>query len=298
MRSELKPTSMRKIICIAVLALLAVVPAVAQSNRSEIRTGKVRSVILGAEKEYSVYLPAGYADSDRQYPVLYLLHGASDTHNAWLYKGNLQKIADRLTREGMMLPMIVVMPDARGTGPDMMGQNMGYFDQPGWEYEKHFFEEFIPHIEQTFRVRPGKQFRAIGGNSMGGGGAMVYALHRPDMFSSCCPLSGLLGRLHAGGNETGLVPDREVEDSGDSDNAIEIVHYAGESLVRRLQTVRWYIDCGDDDYLYRDNVQMYLSMNSKNIPVQFRMRDGEHDWDYWQGSLPDVLTFVSIGFAQ
>ena len=65
-----------------------------------------------------------------------------------------------------------------------------------------------------------------------------------------------------------------------------------------LRTVRWWVDCGDDDFLYEGNIRFYDQMKKHHIPLQFRMRDGGHTWRYWQTALPDVLTFISIGFAE
>lgn len=62
--------------------------------------------------------------------------------------------------------------------------------------------------------------------------------------------------------------------------------------------VRWYIDCGDDDFLYEGNSLVHISMRKNEIPHEFRIRDGEHNWTYWRKSLPEVLNFISIGFHQ
>ena len=81
-------------------------------------------------------------------------------------------------------------------------------------------------------------------------------------------------------------------------NAVDFVNNADPRQLEGLKSVRWYFDCGDDDYLYRGNLNLYMAMRVKNIPLQFRMRDGGHTWLYWQSALPSVLQFVSIGFGQ
>ena len=65
-----------------------------------------------------------------------------------------------------------------------------------------------------------------------------------------------------------------------------------------LNSVRWYIDCGDDDFLYEANSLMHLKMREKEIKHEFRIRDGDHSWDYWRSALPSVLAFISKGFHQ
>lgn len=158
---------MKKLLTTALLALTAALTAGAQS-RTEVYT--FPSEVLGAEKSCTVYLPDGYDRSQESYPVLYLLHGASGCHTDWTQKGDLRRIADEAIAAGMARPMIVVMPDASGEGPKRTGKHMGYFDVPGWDYERFFFEEFMPAVEKRYRIASDKAHRAVAGLSMGGGG--------------------------------------------------------------------------------------------------------------------------------
>jgi S-formylglutathione hydrolase FrmB len=64
------------------------------------------------------------------------------------------------------------------------------------------------------------------------------------------------------------------------------------------KSVRWYIDCGDDDFLFEGNSLVHIAMRKKEIPHEFRIRDGAHNWTYWRTALPDVLQFVSAAFHQ
>ena len=180
---------MKKTLVTALLALTAALTAGAQS-RTEVYT--FPSEVLGAEKSCTVYLPDGYDRSQESYPVLYLLHGASGCHTDWTQKGDLRRIADEAIAAGMARPMIVVMPDASGEGPKRTGRHMGYFDVPGWDYERFFFEEFMPAVEKRYRIASDKAHRAVAGLSMGGGGTAVYALRHPELFGSACSMSGLL----------------------------------------------------------------------------------------------------------
>jgi enterochelin esterase-like enzyme len=274
----------------AILATLAIATSTAQQpdrGRSRIEEGTVASALLGTEKSYLVYLPAGYdAGSGREYPVLYLLHGSGDDHTGWGQKGVMQLIADEHIASGLSLPMIIVMPDASGEGGGPGGgstKNRGYFNQPGWPYEDFFFTEFIPHIESKYRIAAGKKHRAVSGLSMGGGGTASYAQRHPEMFSSACPMSGALGGAPRGIDHT---------------PAVEFVRNATPEQVEALRTVRWWVDCGDDDFLWEANVDFLRAMKEKGIPLEFRMRNGGHNWEYWQTALPPVMTFVSAGFAQ
>ena len=64
------------------------------------------------------------------------------------------------------------------------------------------------------------------------------------------------------------------------------------------KAVRWYIDCGDDDFLFEGNSLVHIAMRKKEIPHEFRIRNGGHTWTYWREALPDVLGFISQAFHQ
>ncbi len=148
------------------------------------------SKILKSERKYAVYLPPGYETSDRSYPVLYLLHGSGDDQTGWVQFGEVLNITDKAIADGTATPMVIIMPDGN-TG------RKGYFNdiKGDWNYEDFFFQELVPYVEKKYRVKSAKQFRAIAGLSMGGGGTFMYALHHPELFSSACPLSASVGPL-------------------------------------------------------------------------------------------------------
>lgn len=262
------------------------------SAQSRIETFTLESRVLGAPKTCSVYLPDGYDASPESYPVLYLLHGASDDHTAWSERGQVRRIADAAFAEGVAQPMVIVMPDASGEGPNRTGRHMGYFDVEGWPYETFFFEEFMPAVERRYRIAGDKAHRAVAGLSMGGGGTVVYAMRHPELFGSACSLSGLL--------DTFTVPrkdDPAFLQSVTDNSPVRMLETFSEEAVAPLRTVRWRIDCGDDDFLYACNIRFYALMRERRIPLQYRMRDGGHSWAYWQTGLAQILTFVSVGFG-
>jgi enterochelin esterase-like enzyme len=264
------------------------------------QTGKVldnlalKSQILNMERKYSIYLPPDYESSNRSYPVLYLLHGSGDDQTGWVQFGEVEHIADKAIEEGKSTAMIIVMPDAN-TG------RRGYFNTLGgdFRYEDFFFRELIPFIEKNYKVRAEKQYRAIAGLSMGGGGTIIYALHHPEMFASACPLSASVRRQSDNRNRraadtTGLKLSAEQIDAyGKQHDAFYLV----ENMPDTQKTqVRWYIDCGDDDALSEGNSLLHIAMRNKGISHEFRMRDGAHNWTYWREALPEVLDFISRGF--
>lgn len=279
------------------------IPILAISSVLFAQTGKVMdnlsmpSKILKMDRKYSIYLPPDYESSQRSYPVLYLLHGAGDDQTGWVQFGEVLHIAGKAITDGTATPMIIVMPDAntgkRGYVNDVKGE---------WRYEDFFFEEFMPYIEKTYRIKADKRYRAIAGLSMGGEGTFVYALHHPELFSSACPLSAATGprsveelknyRLWTG-----------VEGITDADKESYFKKYSVLNLIENIadnqkKAVRWYIDCGDDDFLFEGNSLVHIAMRKKEIPHEFRIRDGGHTWTYWRTALPTVLEFVSMSFHQ
>src|SRR5215204_6656856 len=128
-------------------------------NYSFSQVGKVHdnlsmsSKILKMDRKYAVYLPPGYETSERSYPVLYLLHGGGDDQTGWVQFGEVLTIADKAIKEGSATAMIIVMPDAntgqRGYFNDIRGQ---------WKYEDFFFQEFMPFVEKTYRIKTDKRY--------------------------------------------------------------------------------------------------------------------------------------------
>ena len=256
------------------------------------------SKILKGERKFAVYLPPDYDSSRRSYPVLYLLHGYTDDHTGWIQFGEVLRIADKAILNGESTAMIIVMPDA-DTG------QVGYTNAISgkWNYEDFFFEEFIPHVEDRFRIKKNKRFRAIAGLSMGGGGSFIYALRRPDLFSSAAALSASLGPQNLEemkdfaylGYTISNYNQKDFEHYSNRNNPLQLVE---KMETKDLNLVRWYIDCGDDDFLYKSNNLMHIKMREKRVKHEFRIRDGGHSWSYWRASLPKVLEFISDHFHQ
>ena len=280
-------------ITILMLALFGLTTVASAQSRIEHFT--LQSKLLGVEKNYSVYLPDGYDKSGEKYPILYLLHGAWGTHLSWVREdgnrgGYLQRIADAEIAAGRCQKMIIVTPDARGEGERNGGKNMGYFNVENWPYEEFFFQEFIPHIENKFRVLGTKEGRAIAGLSMGGGGSFVYAQRHPDMFNAAYSTSGLLDHRYRPNKV------RSYENIGwywsvAVTSPVEYLRNATAEQIEKLRTVRWMLDCGDDDGIIFTNIDFFVEMHREKVPVEFRVRNGKHNWAFWRESLPLILNF-------
>ena len=255
------------------------------------------SKILGTERKYAVYLPAGYENSQRQYPVLYLLHGGGDDQTGWVQFGEVQAIADKAFADLKATQMIIIMPDAN-TG------KRGYFNDVNgdFNYEDFFFQELMPFVEKKYRIKSEKKYRAVAGLSMGGGGSYFYAMHHPELFSSACPLSAAVRNESMDEFKARL----KTQNITIKDETKLQAYYERHSALVQLdkikledvKSVKWYFDCGDDDFLFEGNSLVHIAFRKKEIPHEFRIRDGAHNWTYWRTSLPDVLSFVSDTFRQ
>jgi len=273
------------------------------NNTAFTQTGQVfdnltmTSKILNGERKYAIYLPPDYETSQRSYPVLYLLHGGGDDQTGWVQFGEVLHIADRSFNEGIATPMVIVMPDASE------GQR-GFFNSISgdWSYEDFFFEEFMPYVEKQYRIKGAKRYRAVAGLSMGGGGSFMYALHHPELFSSACPLSAYAGPLNLEATRSRF-EDKGIKGLTEDQIKTYFEHHSAVYLVENMpedqkKAVRWYIDCGDDDFLYEGNSLVHIAMRKREIPHEYRVRQGGHSWTYWRESLPSVLSFISDAFHQ
>lgn len=267
-------------------------------SRSRVVCDTVRSEILNADRHFSVYLPPSYDNecADKKYPVLYLLHGMSQTDMDWVYRGHVQEVADRLAYSGEADKMVIVMPDAGGD--IYAGVWNGYFDMPGWSYEKYFFDEFLPYIERKYNILGDKNHRAVAGLSMGGGGATGYGLWHSDMFSSVYAMSALMDIPEKGAAKFDRPDDKLaiLTKTVMERSCIRFVKEADDIILEKLRTVKWFIDCGDDDFLLDRNIEFFQAMRDAGVECQFRVRDGGHDWEYWHSALYMCLPFVSRNF--
>jgi len=260
----------------------------------------VSSDLLGREISYSVYLPPGYDRSRRSYPVVYLLHGFTHDQKAWVQFGEVQKAVDRGIADRTIPPMVIVMPDADSTW---------YInDAAGTEpYEDAIFREFIPAVEETYRIRSEEQFRGVAGLSMGGYGTLVWGMRHPDKFAAAAALSAgifteeamrsMSWKEHQDqyGGVYGSEEDPE-ERITEHYRMHSPLHLARTTPADSLESVRWYLDCGDDDFLYEGNSTLHMILRDREVSHEYRVRDGAHNWTYWRGHVGKALAFIGESF--
>ena len=260
----------------------------------------IGSEILGKDVLYSVYLPSGYEDSARSYPVVYALHGAGGYENYFLDNG-FQSTLDRLIESKQIPPLIVIMPD---------GQRSRYINNYDntVRYEDFFFDELIPEIELKFRVLSSKQSRAVAGTSMGGYGSMVYAMKRPDMFAANVSIGGSFCEGERIDNMSidewndstrGAVYgfDLDVSDRlTDHYKAHDPCFIIEDNNSLELTSVGLYMDCGDDDFRNDGNARLHMLMRKYSIQHEYRVGNGAHDWEYFGPHMEQGLIYIASKF--
>ena len=288
---------MKKNLILMLVLLLPVLPA----RAGKIVTDSLRSEILNATVKYNVYLPDGFDEGTDHYPAVYLLHGLYGTYKDWAKQGGMKTVIDELIGTGEARKMVVFMPNAGH--PDVRNEWNGYFNMPGWSYEDFFFREFLPAAEDKYRCGGDKGNRAVMGLSMGGGGSTVYAQRHPEMFSSCYAMSAWLD------NGENQVAARDVQDpakdklyivsqSVREHSALKFIDEADEATLEKLRTVKWFIDCGDDDFLLDLSTGLHQKMRDRKVKSELRVHNGVHNWEYWHLALRDALPFASRNFEK
>ncbi|MEV4619192.1 alpha/beta hydrolase-fold protein [Asanoa sp. NPDC049573] len=297
---------MTAVALLLVAGMAAAAPAQAGKDRSgTLTTASAPSAALGEPIAYTVYLPHGYAETRNQavrYPVLYLLHGRGDTMDAWTkIKGDL----DRMIADGTVPPVIAVLPDAPWNDRGNYYVDSAYKD--GRAVETAFTRDLVAHVDGSYRTAAHRGARLIGGYSMGGAGALRFALAHQDLFANALVLSPAVYRpLPPAGSSA-----REFGAYGDgdalfSDAVYERLNYP--ALVPHLDTdlpVHMYIAVGDDEWANPDPADAVHDLDyeaatlyntvrrSPAVSAEFRVVDGGHDWGVWQPSFVDGLTHLS-----
>ena len=149
--------------------------AVSQDSAgSSIDQASFASAALAGQGSFIVYLPPGFASTDRHYPVLYLLHGRDGHARAFLEIG-IQRRLDRLIGDGKIPPMLVVMIQDRS--------GLNNWQDIGTRHSASYVVEVQQLIDRMLPTIPTRAARAIAGSSMGGFGAMHVALANPYRFA-------------------------------------------------------------------------------------------------------------------
>jgi putative tributyrin esterase len=240
------------------------------------------SKALDRDMHYTIVLPADYRDSQRRYPVLYLLHGWAGDYTNWVKLTHLVEYSRRY-------PIIIVTPDAR---------NSWYVNSatvPGDRFEDYIISDLIPEIDSHWHTLASPQHRSIAGLSMGGYGSVLFGLKHPGLFAVVGSVSGAFDGPD--GIES-VMPDlRESIDRayGPAGSATRINNDI-YSLIEKAddKTAPYlFLECGSQDPLLSSNRKFVKDLSSKNVRYEYHEYPGAHSWDFWDHSLPMMLEVIA-----
>lgn len=222
----------------------------------------------GRERRMTVYTPAGYEQSKRKYPVLYLLHGMGGDEEAWVATGRVQEIMDNLIAEGKAEPMIVVMTN----GCTKHVAAPGYSEEGMWSpymsgsmdgsFEK-MFPSVVEWVDEHYRTIAKPEMRAIAGLSMGGFHSMQISKEYPTMFDYVGLFSAAIFR-----GEEGVATYDDLE----------------AKLERQFsdKPQLYWIAIGSGDFLYDENVKYRELLDKLGCEYVYRESTGGHEWRNWR----------------
>ena len=238
--------------------------------RGTFRNMQFFSGSLNKDMPYFVYLPPGYEEENRRYPVLYLLHGNSGSYEEWAAYGLIDR-ADRMIVAKEILPLIIVLPQGD------FSYWMNLVDGPA--YGDYLTRDLVRHINATYRVLPGREHRAIGGLSMGGTGALVAAFRFPQIY-------GVVGAHSPSLPEEGT---RDFLGEGPEYEQRDPISLADQA--ERLHTLWIWIDVGNEDAWLPRVEELSETLSQRSIDHQLHVPPGDHYGGYWSRMVTEYLRF-------
>lgn len=212
--------------------------------------------------------------TDKLFPTLYLLHGLSDDHTAWLRQTSIERYAN-----------------ARGIAVVMPAVNRSFYTDMshGAKYWTFVSEELPKLARSFFPLSPLREHNYVAGLSMGGYGAMKLALSFPDRFAAAASLSGAVdinrlraenfdGDMHLVFSDSAAVPGSSAD-----------LFALAEKVVKEQTIPKLYQCCGTEDFLYADNIRFRDHCRSLELPMHYEEEPGDHEWGYWDRKIERVL---------
>lgn len=252
------------------------------SGSLQIRT--LHSRVLGRDWTYYVYLPAGYERNAAPYPIAYLLHGNNGNAIDWFNAGRLHSTVDQMIDRGEIPPTVIVMPQ---------GGTSWYVDRRE-RMESAFFEELMPDAEKLYHSGGRRSARVIGGTSMGGFGALRYAMLHPDMFCGVMLLSPAIYAKEPPPSSAARYVGVFGEHAFDPHSWHEKNYPAlWSGFISRGIKVPMFIASGDDDlYIQWEASRLYTRLRMSGQPAALRIIAGGHNWDVWRVMLAPGLRYA------
>ncbi|MFF5294589.1 alpha/beta hydrolase [Paractinoplanes globisporus] len=215
-------------------------------------------------------------------PVLYLLHGLTDDDTAWTRFTSIERYA---SEKGLA----VVMPQVHRSFYANEAYGMRFWD---------FLTEELPAtVERFFNVSTRRADTFVAGLSMGGYGALKWALREPHRFAAAASLSGAVDlayiqefdlRPHIRALVSRVFPDRKV--AGGDEDLLHLVKTADPDALPRL-----LLRCGTEDHLVKQNERFVTACTAAGVKLDAEFGPGEHEWGYWDAQIQVALDFMLAG---
>ena len=232
------------------------------------------SPTAGLTRRLTVYTPAGYEASGKEYPVLYLLHGIGGDENAWSELGRAAQIMDNLIAQGKAEPMLVVMTNGNISQEACPGETSEGFRVPTMMLPKTMegsfetaFPDVVKFIEKTYRVKKDKAHRAIAGLSMGGCHSLFISINYPDLFDYVGLFSAAV--------------DRQQNNQEGYPNIYADRNQKIDRLFSKHPKLFW-MGIGKTDFLIQSNNDLRAYLDSKNHKYTYLETEGGHIWRNWR----------------
>ncbi len=245
----------------------------------------VYSNAVGGYKRFNVILPKDYFKTDERYKVVFLLHGYSGDHTDWKNRTSLVQYLSNYA-------FVVVTPEA---------DNSWYTNSPilkNRNYEDYIIKELIPYVEKRYRVISTKHGRAIAGLSMGGYGAIKFAMKYPHLFYYAGSFSGAFRWPSLIEKNRNLLNQSLKEAFGekrtehwDKNDVLVLVDSINSATLPYL-----YISCGKDDQLeglLDSNRKLVEKLQKKGATYEYHEMPGEHNWIFWDLEVNNFLKRLS-----
>jgi enterochelin esterase-like enzyme len=250
----------------------------------EVRIVPYMSKTLEVSRTVWVYTPPNY-DKGKDFPVLYLLHGAGDVESGWTMIGRANIIMDNLIAQGKAKPMVIVMPlghtiQSWWTGPaeNSPAAPSGPTGGPNAAqsgalqlFGQDLINDVMPLVEANFKVSKKPEDRAIGGLSMGGGQTMNVAFNHPELFRYVVMMSPAAG-------------PQAVQ---------QYPQIFKDPSIANKQFKLFWVGVGKDDTLVGPNVKLFeAELTKAGINHKFVVGEGRHEWTVWRHNLNDVAPML------
>jgi enterochelin esterase-like enzyme len=244
------------------------------SNSGTVITREIDSAALGTSKSYNLYLPPDWCNRT-DLPLLVMLHGYGGNYSDWVDDGRIDEAADDLILTGQIKPLVILMPD---------GGDSYYVSSDYGNYEPYIVDELINAVDSQFPTAATRESRSIGGNSMGGFGALYLSLHYPGTFSAA---GGHSAAIFQNSSEPPAWVYGSSGEYFDERNPVSIIEREGWPDDTRL-----FLDMGIDDRLMTSLYYVLTAFDHMpGVEFEAHVWPGGHNWEYWSAHVPDYLRF-------